>query len=233
MRIIAALKGDLNKYMAREVKKAEGAVVRATRATVIALKLQMRRQVRQAGLGNRLANSWRHKFYKNQKLNAAGEVWTRAAAIMTGFEEGSTITAKNGQYLAIPTPAAKALRGGKRPAKGGRKQTLSPKTFEERFGFKLRVFRTKRGKLLLIADGFRGSGSKGKDGRGTTGFRRIRALKASKRLGARSSLKNQSSVVMFILVKKTKLRRKITFRVRAQIAQGRLPAAIIDEWNKS
>ncbi|MDP6884879.1 MAG: DUF6441 family protein, partial [Rhodospirillales bacterium] len=59
-----------------EVKAAGSAVVAGTRRAADGLKQEMRTQVASAGLGRRLANSWRGKIYENKKLNAAGRVWT-------------------------------------------------------------------------------------------------------------------------------------------------------------
>jgi Family of unknown function (DUF6441) len=46
-------------------------VTTGTREAGRGLKIELRRQVASAGLGQRLANSWRDKHYPNQKLDAA------------------------------------------------------------------------------------------------------------------------------------------------------------------
>jgi hypothetical protein len=59
MRLEAAIQGDLDRYMKAEVKAAGSAVVTGTRSAADGLKHEMRTQVTTAGLGRRLANSWR------------------------------------------------------------------------------------------------------------------------------------------------------------------------------
>ena len=53
-----------------------------TREAGRGLKAELRRQVASAGLGQRLANSWRDKHYPNQKLDAASLVYTKAPQIV-------------------------------------------------------------------------------------------------------------------------------------------------------
>ena len=50
-----------------------------TREAGRGLKAELRRQVASAGLGQRLANSWRDKHYPNQQLDASSLVYTKAA----------------------------------------------------------------------------------------------------------------------------------------------------------
>ncbi|MDP6346241.1 MAG: DUF6441 family protein, partial [Alphaproteobacteria bacterium] len=115
MRLEAAIQGNLEQHMKAEVKAAGSAVVAGTRRAADGLKHEMRAQVTSAGLGHRLANSWRGRVYENKKLDAAGRVWTKAPTIMRAFDEGVTIKSKKGLWLAIPTPAAPRRGvGGKR-----------------------------------------------------------------------------------------------------------------------
>jgi hypothetical protein len=53
-------------------------VATGTREAGRGLKTELRRQVASAGLGQRLANSWRDEHYPNQKLDAASLVYTKA-----------------------------------------------------------------------------------------------------------------------------------------------------------
>ena len=63
MRLKAALEGDLKKHMKREYRRAELAVTLAVGQATDGLKMTMRRQVLSAGLGQRLANTWRDAVY--------------------------------------------------------------------------------------------------------------------------------------------------------------------------
>ena len=90
------------------------------------LRTELRRQVTSAGLGQRLANSWRDKHYRNQKLDAASVVYTKAPQIIRAFDEGAVIRSRRGRFLAIPT---------KRAEEGNRWQADQPENFSEhRFG---------------------------------------------------------------------------------------------------
>jgi hypothetical protein len=67
----------------------ERAVAIGTRDAGRGLKTELRRQVTSAGLGQRLANSWRDRHYQNQKLDAASLVYTKAPQIIRAFDEGA------------------------------------------------------------------------------------------------------------------------------------------------
>ena len=79
---------------------------RAARHRTRGLKTELRRQVASAGLGQRLANSWRDRHYPNQRLDAASLVYTKAPQIIRAFDEGALIRSKRGRFLAIPTANA-------------------------------------------------------------------------------------------------------------------------------
>ena len=63
MRLIAAVEGRLADVMAAEVAAAEKAVSTGVRDGAEGLKTELRRQVTSAGLGARLANTWRSKVF--------------------------------------------------------------------------------------------------------------------------------------------------------------------------
>ncbi|HEY7598666.1 MAG TPA: DUF6441 family protein, partial [Candidatus Limnocylindrales bacterium] len=84
---------------------------------------ELRRPVTSAGLGQRLANSWRDKHYPNQKLDAASLVHTKAPQIIRAFDKGAVIRSRRGRFLAIPTESA--------PRKGTDSNRISPNTFPE------------------------------------------------------------------------------------------------------
>ena len=58
----------------------ERAVTSGTRDAGRGLRAELRQQVTSAGLGQRLANSWRDKHYPNRKLDAASLVYNPGAA---------------------------------------------------------------------------------------------------------------------------------------------------------
>jgi Family of unknown function (DUF6441) len=66
----------------------ERAVAAGTKSAGQGLKTELRRQVTSAGLGQRLANSWRDKHFSNRKLDAASLIYTKAPQIIRAFDEG-------------------------------------------------------------------------------------------------------------------------------------------------
>ena len=127
MKLTATIIRSVEADMRAELRDVERAVASGTREAGRGLKAELRRQVASAGLGQRLANSWRDKHYPNQKLDAASLVYTKAPQIIRAFDEGAVIRSKRGRFLAIPTENA--------PRKGTDGKRISPSTFpEHRFG---------------------------------------------------------------------------------------------------
>ena len=71
MKLTATLARSLQADMQAELREIERAVTAGTRDAGRSLRTELRRQVTSAGLGQRLANSWRDRHYPNQKLDAA------------------------------------------------------------------------------------------------------------------------------------------------------------------
>ncbi len=195
--------------MQAELRDLERAVAAGTRSAGQSLKTELRRQVTSAGLGQRLANSWRDRHYPNRKLDAASLVYTKAAQIIRAFDEGAVIRSTRGRFLAIPTENA--------PRKGTDGRRISPSTFpDHRFG-PLRFVPRQSGPSLLVVDGLRASYSR-QTGQ-LRGFRR-----ATDR--ARRSGQGLTTVVMFLLVPQVKLRKRLDVTRAAKRWSGQLPALI-------
>lgn len=213
MRLEAAIKGNLRKFMEGQKVAAEAAVTAGVAKITTSIKDDLRSQVVNAGLGNKLAKSWQAKFYpKGQKsIAAAGWVFSKAPKIVRAFNEGALIKSKDGFFLAIPTEAApKRGIGGKR---------ISPSTFPEHTLGKLRfVYRS--GKIsLLVVDNLRaGTGKRG-------GFRRASdsALKSGRGL---------ATVVMFLLIPQAKLTKRLDYQAVVNQWQPLLGQAILDNWQE-
>ena len=107
--------------MAAEIAAGERAVTAAVREAGAGLKLAWRGQITGAGLGARLANSIRSEVFPKAgaSLNAAAVVWSKAPVIIGAHDAGPLIRARNGLWLAIPTPAAGKALGGRRITPGG------------------------------------------------------------------------------------------------------------------
>jgi hypothetical protein len=209
MKLAASITRSLQTDMQAELRSIERAVTSGTRGAGRWLKTELRRQVTSAGLGQRLANSWRDKHYPNRKLDAASLVYTKAPQIIRAFDEGAVVRSRRGRFLAIPTENA--------PRKGTDGRRIGPSTFpEHRFG-PLRFVPRPSGPSLLVVDGLRASFSR-QTGE-LRGFRR-----ATDR--ARRSGQALTTVVMFLLVPQVKLRKRLDVARAAERWSGQLPALI-------
>ena len=77
MKLTGRITHSLQADMHTELRDLERAVATRTRDAGRGLKTELRRQVASAGLGQRLANSWRDRHYPTQKLDAASLVWVQ------------------------------------------------------------------------------------------------------------------------------------------------------------
>lgn len=143
MRLKAAVEGSLVEYMEREYQNCARAVTKGVSLAANGLKTAMRIQVKSAGLGSRLANTWRGDIYPKAKnsISAAGVVYTKAQKIMEGFEYQTVIRGKNGLWLVIPTAAI---------PKRIRNKRLTPALYEKSKGVRLRFVYRKNGASLLV-----------------------------------------------------------------------------------
>lgn len=214
MRLKAALEGNLKDYMKREYRNAEYAVTRAVSEASDGLKMDMRRQVLSAGLGQRLANTWRDAVYPQFGLSirAAGVVYTKASKIMEGFDQGTIIRSKDGFWLAIPTPNAPKRIMGKK---------TTPGNYEKVKGTRLQFVYRANGPSLLVAREMQPS-YKRQTGE-LRGFR-----KASNR--TLSTGRGLTSVVMFWLVPQVKMPRHLSFQQQAEKWNSRIPQLILRYW---
>jgi hypothetical protein len=147
-----------------DLRNLERAAIRGTKEAGRSLKTELRRQVASAGLGQRLANSWRDGHYRNQKLDAVSLVYTKAPQIIRAVDQGAVIRSKRGRFLAIPTENA--------PRKGIDGRRIKPSTFPEHRLGPLRFVPRPSGPSLLVVDGLRASISR-KSGELRGGVRQI------------------------------------------------------------
>jgi hypothetical protein len=209
MKFGATITRSLQAGMQAELRDIERAVASGTRDAGRALKTELRRQVASAGLGQRLANSWRDKHYPNQKLDAASLIYTKAPQIIRAFDEGAVIRSRRGRFLAVPTDNA--------PRKGTDGKRIRPSTFpEHRFG-PLRFVPRQSGPSLLVVDGLRASLSR-KTGE-LRGFRRSTDRARQRREGL-------TTVVMFLLVPQVQLGKRLDVGRAAEHWSAELPALI-------
>lgn len=143
MRLKAAVEGSLVEYMEREYQNCARAVTKGVSLAANGLKTAMRTQVKSAGLGSSLANTWRGDIYPKAKnsVSAAGVVYTKAQKIMEGFEYQTVVRGKDGLWLAIPTAAI---------SKRIRNKRMTPALYERSKGVRLRFVYRKNGASLLV-----------------------------------------------------------------------------------
>ncbi|MBI5121337.1 MAG: hypothetical protein HZA67_10050 [Rhodospirillales bacterium] len=213
MRLKAALQGDLRKFLAEELKAGEAAVTAGIREATEGLKLDLRQQIVGAGLGQRLANTWRGEVYpKGQNsLRAAGFIFSKAPGIVRAYEEGAVIRSRNGTWLAIPTPAAGKYGDGR--------QKMTPGLWERMHGARLKFVYRRRGPSLLVAENQRArTGKRG-------GFAKASA-------SALKSGRDLVSVPMFILVSQVSIRKRLDVGGTANKWLAALPGLVIRNWRE-
>nr|WP_245282545.1 DUF6441 family protein [Chelatococcus daeguensis] len=197
--------------MAEEVKAAEKAVTAGVGEAAEGLKTELRTQITNAGLGPRLARTWRSETFPNgqNSIRAAGLVWSKAPGIIRIYEDGATIRSTKGFFLAIPTAAAGRF------GDGGRK--ITPAGWERRTGQRLRFVYRRNAASLLVADNMRArTGKRG-------GY--ARATAAAMRSG-----RGLVTVPIFILVPQVTFRKRLDVASAANRWQERLPSLVVGNW---
>jgi hypothetical protein len=209
---------DIAKSLAGAEAQIARSVTTAMREVTEGLKTDLRADVVDAGLGQRLANAWRGKTYPEAgaSLEAASFVWSKAPNIVDAFDRGVTIRSSRGFWLAIPTTAA-GLRG--LSPEGARKR-ITPGGWERRTGMRLRFVYRRGQPSLLVADNARLS----KKGLARANTGRTRGGAAYTRLAGRST------VVIFILVPQVTLRKRLDVEAVAERWASRVPGAIASHW---
>jgi hypothetical protein len=213
MRLVAVLQGDLNELLKVELRSAERAVTAGIREATDGLKTELRRQVTSAGLGSRLANTWRGEVYPKGEpsIGAAGYIWSKAPGIVRLYAEGAVIRSKHGLYLAISTPAA-----GKY---GDAREKITPGDWERIHGMRLRFVYRRGSPSLLVADNARLS----KRGRA--------AANIGRRQGdAFTRLSGRTTVPLFILVPQVTVRKRLDVDGAAQKWIRILPQLVLRHW---
>jgi hypothetical protein len=216
VRLEAALQGSLREMMAAELRAAERAVTAGIREATDGLKTELRGQITSAGLGSRLANTWRGEVYpKGQaSIGAAGYVWSKAPGLVGMYAEGAVIRSKQGLFLAIPTPAAGRF--------GDNRQKITPSAWERIHGLRLRfVYRSGR-PSLLVADNVRLS----KRGRAAANIGRHQGA-------AFTRLSGRTTVPLFVLVPQVTVRKRLDVAGSADKWIAALPRLVVQHWQSA
>lgn len=148
--------------MQREERVLAKAVTEGMKDATTALKDGLRQQVLSAGLGSRLANTWRARTFPERKasLHPTGYAWSNAPQVVDYFNRGPEVVPVNGhKYLAIPT--REALSGQFRKGRG---QRMTVPEVERKLGQRLTIIKGRAGHLLGLYDASLGRGGKRRKG---------------------------------------------------------------------
>lgn len=207
----------MREALSAERVRIEGVTIEAMTEVMEGLKEELRDDVFGAGLGERLARTWRGRVYENRGRGdgAAAFVWSRAPKIMRYFSEDRVIRARGGRFLAIPTDDAPRKPGGGR---------MTPAEVENKFGRPLQ----------FISPGDRGFQTPSAR-RGGVGFLVMKELvirKSSQRwrnASAREKARGRrplQAVIMFILVPVVRGRKRLDLEAAARRWAARAPKLI-------
>ena len=215
MRLQAAIQGDLQALLKAELRNAERAVTAGIRAATDGLKTELRGQITGAGLGTRLANTWRGEVYPKsaQSIGAAGYVWSKAPGLVRLYAEGAVIRSKRGLFLAIPSPAAGRFGDGR--------QKITPGSWERIHGMRLRFVYRKGSPSLLVADNARLT----KRGRAAANIGRSKGLEFTRLAG-------RTTVPLFILVPQVTVQKRLDVDGVAQKWIAALPRLVVQYWRE-
>ena len=205
---------DFGAAMDGSERAAAASLTAAMRAGTVETKQALRDQVTSAGLGARLANTWRGNTYPDgsDSLDPAGYLWSNAPAIVAAFDAGAQILPLNGKkFLWVPTPNVPRSRlGGSR----GGKKLASPPEVEAVFNQDLTIFPDRRnGHPLAFVDASVG---------------RSRRLRSAAK--ARGDMGKRQLILMFTLVPEVHVRKLLDLQGAADAFTARWPALLAGHW---
>jgi hypothetical protein len=181
---------DLGAFADRTGTKIRRGAMRGAKRFEAHAKLDYRQDVRRAGLGDRLANTWRTRIYpqRGESWHPTVHVWSNAPALAAAHADGGTVVPKAGKFLAIPTENV-----GRR---GGRRRT--PLDIESEFNQALIIKPTRHPNMFLALI----RAVRARSGRG------IRRASARRQAQGRA----EQLVPMFILVRQVTLKPRLNWR---------------------
>jgi hypothetical protein len=209
---------DLVKGLSETEGQIAQSVTDAMRAVTEGLKTDLRADVVAAGLGQRLANTWRGRTFPEGRVSigAAAFVWSKAPNIIDAFDRGAVIRSSRGFFLAIPTAAAGATGRGL----SGKRERITPGGWERRTGMRLRFVYRRGGPALLVADNVRLSRqglAKANTGRSRSGAEYTR-------------MKDRVTAVIFILVPQVTMPKLLNVQDVAARWANRVPGLLVQFW---
>lgn len=210
LRLEAAIEGRLPEFMESRLALARGGMMKAAGLGGREVLGRLRADVVSAGMGQRLANTWRAVVYPSggrQSLSPTAYLFTRAPTIIAAYSRGATIAPVNGSaYLWIPTE--NVPKGGE----GFAGRYFSPGAVEERFGeFTYIRSLTRPGVVYATVAAVT---AKTKRGWRKASARRVASGREIKR------------IVMFVLVRQVRLRQRLNTDAIAAQAEAEWPEIV-------
>lgn len=103
-----ALRGQAQKRWEARRTAFQRASHAGVKETANKTKDRLRADVRAAGMGNKLANTWRSQTFPERgfSADAAGVVWSRAPQIIDSFVTGDRLRSPDDLFMAVPTENA-------------------------------------------------------------------------------------------------------------------------------
>lgn len=203
---------------AQDLARASSAAMRETETD---LKTDLRAQVEHAGMGARLARTWRGRVYPQgqDSIGAAAFVFSKAPEIVDAFDRGPTIRTVNGRkYLAIPTE--NVPRAPRAPGQRGGTKRMTPEQVELYFSQDLKFARTRRGRLFAFITVVASRGGR----LGTPGKRATKQL--SRYFAGGKTPRGAAQVVMFILTPTAKMPKRFDVEGAAKYRADQVPAIL-------
>lgn len=221
-----AVRGRLMDFYKEELDAGARAATEGMRLTIEQGKEFARSQVIRAGLGERLAKTWRGETYPNRgkavSMKAAGILFNKAPDIVHGYANGGTIVPINGKrYLAIPTSYAMklvpTLVGNMR-----RTKKVTPQRLADHLGVKLVLRWNRHGTAWLEGQDLRLSRSKKATRTGT-------AKRASDKMIAKGKAVR---LPLFWLVRQVQLPKLLDLPAIEQHMEERLVPNVLQKWEE-
>jgi hypothetical protein len=217
--------GSLSKQMEAVEGDVAQSITDIMRDEVDLLKGEYRAQVEQAGMGSRMAKTWRGETYpkSGRSLNPAGYIWSAAPEIVDSFVRGASIRPVNGaKWLWIPSKNVPRRRSAgnyvSSMGKRSRGTAMTPEEVELHFNAELQIA-IEGGKGFAFIDvvaGLRG------------GFRQASAGRLKGRRGL--APRRAKPVLMFTLVRGVKMPKLFDLQGPADKAAARVARRIQARW---
>lgn len=189
------------------------------------LKQELRSQITGAGMGAKLARTWRSNVYPQggRSLNPAGYIWSAAPEIVDAFIRGATIRPVNGaKWLWIPSKnVPRRRRAGSYSSSMGRRSrgtAMTPEEVELHFNAELDLA-FEGGKGFAFIDVVSGV---------SRGFRPATAGRVNGRRGV--APRKAKPVLMFTLVRSVKMPRLLDLEGPARKAAARVASRLNARW---